>query len=157
GQACGEDFFLLPTDAADPPDDEYALNLVERIRQLHRQHSKVDGLVVLLDACYAGVAAQGAAARWSASLNNTLRYVALTATGDRPGYNGCFTRTLVETIRSGMRSVSADRLECVNFLPVVEGCCDQRPHLSSYISGPDPGLWLARNVHWLAQREIWQQ
>jgi hypothetical protein len=74
GEYVGTDFYLLPYNASVPPMSDTALHLVQLITELHRQHSTVDGLVVLLDACHAGVGAAGAAARWVGAVAGTLRF-----------------------------------------------------------------------------------
>jgi hypothetical protein len=63
GTSVYDDFYLLPVDALATPDSDSGIHLVQVIRELYGRHSFVDGLVVLLDTCYAGVAAAGAAAR----------------------------------------------------------------------------------------------
>ena len=50
---------------------------MQLIKELHREHSNVDGLVVLLDTCYAGVGAADAAAKWVTELRGTLRFEVL--------------------------------------------------------------------------------
>ena len=74
GEYTGSDFYLLPLDASLPPMSHTAINLVQLIKELHRIHSNTDGLVVLLDTCYSGVAATGASVRWVGELGGTLRF-----------------------------------------------------------------------------------
>src|SRR5262249_18220249 len=52
GDHSGNDFYLLPKDAIVPQlDSETAVNIVQRVKELYRVHSNVDGLVLLLDTC----------------------------------------------------------------------------------------------------------
>jgi hypothetical protein len=75
----GNDFYLLPRNTVLPPDSSTAIHLVQLIRELHRRHNDVDGLVVLLDCCYSGAAAAGSAAQWVGALGGTLRFEVLAA------------------------------------------------------------------------------
>jgi hypothetical protein len=79
GEHVGSDFYLMPRDALWPPTSRTALHLVQRIAELHSIHSNVNGLIILLDACYAGIAATAAVVRWSGELMDTLRFQVLTA------------------------------------------------------------------------------
>jgi hypothetical protein len=112
---------------------------------LHQIYSMVDGLVVLLDTCYSGVAAAGAANEWVNELRGELRFELLTASADRPAADGCFTKTLIGLVRSGLNSVYGDTLDCGAIRgPIATTCLHQQPQLPSY--NRDPGLYLARNV-----------
>src|SRR5208283_3930781 len=105
GEYAGEDFYLLLKDSSVPPRASSAIHLVQVVKELHREFSYVDGLVVLLDTCYSGVAAAGAAATWVRELQGTLRFEMLTAVADRPAADGCFCRSLTHLIRNGLTSV----------------------------------------------------
>ena len=66
GDHLGEDFYLLPKDAITPQlDSETAVNIVQRIKELYRVYSNIDGLILLLDTCSSGVAAASAASSGS--------------------------------------------------------------------------------------------
>lgn len=69
----------------------------------------------------------------------------LTASGDGPAYDGCFTRTLTATLRDGIVEVPAEYLLCSDISASVKAQCPlQVPeHLAL---NPDSTLWLARNV-----------
>jgi tetratricopeptide (TPR) repeat protein len=154
GEFAGVDFYLLPRDASVPPDSDTAIHLVHLIKELHRRHSDVDGLVVLLDSCYSGVAASGAAAQWVGALGGTLRFEVLTAAADRPAADGCFTRNLVELIRTGLVSVPLEYLRCEHVRELLKGRCPKQvPQLPAY--NADEGLYLARNVARLAEKKRW--
>ena len=101
GEYVGTDFYLLPCDASIPPTSFTALHLVQLIKELHRNYSNVDGLVVLLDACHSGVGAAGAAAKWVGELGGTLRFEVLTATNERTAADGCFSRNIAAVVREG--------------------------------------------------------
>ena len=69
GEMLGGEFFFLPIDASIPPTGNRALNLVQIIKELHLGgYAGLDGLVVLIDACFSGIAAAEAAQKWIASL-----------------------------------------------------------------------------------------
>jgi hypothetical protein len=102
GEMASRDFYLLPRDAQNPPDADTAMHLVNLIKETHRKApGRVDGLGMLVDACYSGVAGFGAAEVWSAELQGTLRFEMLTAAADLPAADGCFSRTLVRLLRDG--------------------------------------------------------
>ena len=107
----GTDFYLLPCDASIPPTSRTAVHLVQVIKELHCIYSNVDGLVVLLDACHAGVGAAGAAAKWVGELGGTLRFEVLTATNDRKAADGCFSRNIVAVVREGVAGAPS-RIRC---------------------------------------------
>ncbi|HMR03139.1 MAG TPA: tetratricopeptide repeat protein [Candidatus Competibacter phosphatis] len=150
GESVYDDFYLLPVDASATPDSDSGLHLVQLIRELYGRHSFVDGLVVLLDACYAGVAAAGAAARWVGKLGADSRFVVLTATADRTAADGCFSRALTQLIREGIASSPGEYLAWEEVRVALSGCCPlQNPQLPR---NNDEGLFLARNAVWPARR-----
>jgi hypothetical protein len=154
GEFAGDDFYLLPHNASVPPRAHTAIHLIQLIKELHREHSDVDGLVVLLDTCYSGVAAVGAAIHWVRELGGTLRFEVLTAAADRPAADGCFTRNLVEVIRAGLDSVPWDYLRCEPIRRVLEGRCPKQvPQQPTY--NADEGLYLSRNAAWLTGKRLW--
>jgi hypothetical protein len=138
-----EDFYFLPRDASDPPDSDTAIHLVQLIKERLKRHS-VDGLVVLLDACYSGVAAQDAAARWG-KLQFPVRFEMLTAAADRPAADGCFTRNLVSALRVGLSQLHGETIRCEDARDLIRGRCpNQEPRHPTLDA--DKGLYLARNV-----------
>jgi hypothetical protein len=146
GEFDGQHFYLLPMDAElDPLRPSTALNLVQHIAELQPNHSNVDGLVVLVDACYSGQAAAAAARQWQSTLADDLRYEVLTASADGPAAGGCFTRTLVALLRDGLARATSDvlRLEVAKAV-VVERCQSQPQHATW---NADPGLFLGYNAH----------
>ena len=151
GEYVGTDFYLLPCDASIPPTSFTALHLVQLIKELHRNYSNVDGLVVLLDACHSGVGAAGAAAKWVGELGGTLRFEVLTATNERTAADGCFSRNIAAIVREGMAGAPG-RIRCEKVREILlERCPNQQPQLPTY--NADDGLYLARNV--AVRREPW--
>ncbi|MGH7965542.1 MAG: hypothetical protein ACRERD_27645, partial [Candidatus Binatia bacterium] len=117
-------------------------------------HSNLDGLVVLLDTSFSGVAAAGAAAQWVSELAGTLRFEVLTAAADRPAADGCFSRHLVACMKEGLDSVPSETLRCEHLKKVIENCCpNQVPQHPAY--NPDDGLFLAKNRARFARKEPW--
>jgi Tetratricopeptide repeat/NACHT domain len=154
GVSVDEDFYLLATDASTTPTAQSAIHLVQLIKEQHREHSFVDGLIVLLDACFAGLAAIDAAAQWVGGLHGTLRFEMLTAVADRPAADGCFSRSLTRTIRTGIANVPSEYLRCEKLKPVIESLCpNQTPHLPTWDS--DDGLYLAKNVARFSINDSW--
>ena len=89
------DFFLMPNDAANPPNPEDAIHLAQIIKHRPAHPYDDDGLIVLLDACYSGEVAWDAAKYWERWLEGRLRYEVLTATDNQPTANAWFTRSLI--------------------------------------------------------------
>jgi hypothetical protein len=110
GEAIRDDFYL-PSNAALPPRSDTAVHLVQLLLEEYNEYSQVDGLVLLLDACFAGAAATGAASRWIHALQGQMRFQLLTATGLNPAYNGCFTRSLATLIREGLADAYSGHLQ----------------------------------------------
>ncbi|MDH3459709.1 MAG: tetratricopeptide repeat protein [Burkholderiaceae bacterium] len=146
GEHVGDDFYLLPADAENPPDADTAVHLTSLIKEVHRKTpGTVDGLGVLLDACYAGVAGFSAAQAWVKELGGTLRFEVLTAAADRPAANGCFTKTLVGLLKEGVSAQPAEHLQCMHLRPLIESLCpNQLAQNPSY--NPDQTLWLGKNT-----------
>ena len=154
GEHVGSDFYLLPTNATVPPRSHTAIHLVQLIKELHGQHSHLDGLVVLLDTCYSGVAAAAAAGKWVGELAGTLRFEVLTAAADRPAHDGCFSRTLTLLMKQGIPTLHAELLRCQHVREILEQRCKgQFPQLPSY--NADDGLYLARNTGEILASEPW--
>ena len=103
GERRGDDFYLLPLDAGTSPlNSDTAVHFVNLIKEAQNNApGSLDGLGVLVDACYSGLAGYGAAENWVAALKGTLRFEMLTAAADRPAANGCFSRTLANLLREG--------------------------------------------------------
>src|SRR6516162_1079948 len=101
GDHVKNDYYLLPRDAKCPPTSRTALHLSNLIKETHRTTAgQVDGLAILIDACYSGSAGYGAANAWVSELEGTLRFEVLTAgAADRPAANGCFSRALARLLR----------------------------------------------------------
>ena len=98
----GEDLYLLPYDGSceeSGPIRGYALSW--QLRRLFGDYSQFDGMLVLLDACYAGRAVIDAPNRWLQRLAEAQnRLTILSAVIDRPAANGCFTRALTEILQA---------------------------------------------------------
>src|SRR4051794_16137054 len=125
GTYAGRDFYLLTRDGVDPPDSETGVQLVQLVKEQHRRHPGLDGLVVLLDTCFSGVGALAAATYWVSELEGALRFEVLTAAADRPAYDGCFSRRLVACLREGLDGIPGDYLRSEHVQGVIERLC---PH-----------------------------
>jgi hypothetical protein len=137
------DFYLLPTDAEVPPADDTALNLVNHVKGLRRQY-ETDGLVVLVDTCYSGTGAVAAGKAWPSMRLGEFRFEFLAATADRPAFDGCFSKSLIQWLQRGMSGGLGDlRCEAVR-IALAGRCPNQLAHHVSYQS--DPGLFLAHNL-----------
>jgi hypothetical protein len=137
------DFYLLPTDAEVPPADDTALHLVNHIKGLRRQY-ETDGLVVLVDTCYSGTGAVAAGKAWPSMSLGEFRFEFLAATADRPAFDGCFSKSLIQWVQGGMSGALGDlRCEAVR-IALKDRCPNQRPQHFYWES--DPGLFLAHNL-----------
>jgi hypothetical protein len=145
GEHADDDYYLLPRDAQNPPTSDTALHLTNLIKETHRiAAGRVDGLAVLIDACYSGFAGFGAADAWVGGLRGTLRFELLTAAADRPAADGCFSRTLTRLLREGISALPAEHLRCSDLRARIERSCpNQTPQNPAY--NPDETLWLAKN------------
>jgi hypothetical protein len=146
GEHVKENYYLLPRDAEIPPTSDTAVHLTNLIMETHQiVAGRVDGLAVLVDACYAGFGGFSAAQAWVSELEGTLRFEMLTAAADRPAANGCFSRTLTRLLRDGISAVPAEHLRCVDLRSRIEKSCpNQVPQHPAY--NPDEALWLAKNT-----------
>ena len=159
GVARDGDFYYLSKDATGRGRSRADVNLSQHLKELLRDSSDLDGLLVLIDTCHAGVAAQQAAARWGeVGLGRlTRRYEVLSAAADEPAFGGEFTDTVIQVLRSGVPA--AGRTIDARYLrePLQEGARAQRPQRVTVDGGGwaqtgDEGLWLAYNA---AQRRAY--
>lgn len=161
GTRSDTDFYLLPKNATIPPTMRTAVNLVQLIREEFLREAAeggaIDGLVVLLDACSAGAGLPDVAACWiHRELKRSLRFELLTATGENPAYDGCFTRILIELLLDGdatNRSPNLRTQDCMT--PLSHGCNRQQPRILVNSHGADRGLWLMRNRAFASVMELW--
>ncbi len=151
GITVGDDYYLLAKDSPEEPDSRTAFLAGQRIKEFFRRYGRVDGLVLLLDTCESGNAADAAGRDWINIVRATeRRFEVLTATGDEPAYGGCFTRALDYLILTGS-ATALDRLGCVDVHgPVNELCTQQRAvHVAVNGAGAaaaDVSMWLALNA-----------
>lgn len=157
GWYVGSDYYFLPRDASIEPEPETGTHIVQQIEYAYRAHPNVDGLVLLIDTCHSGHAAEQAASRWIVEPRDDgyrkLRFEILTATApDREAWDGCFTRVLAECLRSGLNDVTTEELRCQDVERVLRNECMPRqwPQFLAFSPGiplvSDLGLWLGRNA-----------
>jgi ABC-type multidrug transport system fused ATPase/permease subunit len=151
GEHIGENFYLLPKDAAWPPDSRRAVLLATRVQELLARHSGLDGLLLLVDACHSGLGTMQAAEDWPRTIAQAGgRFEVLTSADDREAADGCFTATLVQLLRSGEPS-RGDSLRCADAKEVVQQACGRQVatwlafDARHSIHKTDGGLWLGRN------------
>lgn len=152
GDYADDDFYFLTRDGTSPPDSRRSFHLAQRVKELLGRYSLLDGLVILLDTCHAGVAASQAAARWVEIVGKAgKRFEVLTASDERTAANGCFSRSLARTLRSGHRELG-ERLRCPDLKRVIAGLCPTQTAVHLAFDGVravqqgDQGLWLALNA-----------
>ncbi len=134
-----------------------AIHLSQFVKELHGVYSRIDGLILLLDTCYAGIAAADAAHKWTSGLESRLRYQVATAASDRPAYDACFSRAVTEVIRNGSQVARSDYLYFTAFQGLLAERCkhQQSQFVGSSRGRDDSTLWLAKNVARLPSGATW--
>jgi tetratricopeptide (TPR) repeat protein len=148
GQYSGDDFYLLPFNASSTPTSDTAINLTQLIKELYRnsQGRGVDGLGVLVDACYSGAAAMSVAHEWVEKLKAEMRFEVMTATSAfRPAADGCFTRNLTRILSDGLGDVPDAYLRCIHLRTRIGQACPEQDPPQHPAYNPDETLWLAKN------------
>jgi hypothetical protein len=147
----GTTFYLLPKDAAWPPDSRHAVLLATRVQELLARHGGLDGLVLLVDACHSGLGAMQAAEDWPHTIAQAGgRFEVLTSADDREAADGCFTAALVQLLRAGEPS-RGENLGCADAKELVQQACGKQVATWLAFDGRrftrqgDAGLWLGRN------------
>ncbi|WET82161.1 FHA domain-containing protein [Amycolatopsis sp. QT-25] len=151
GEYADDDFYFLTKDTGLPVDSRGSFLFAQRIKELLGRYSMLDGLVILLDTCHAGIGARQAGQRWLRIVGEAgKRFDLLTASDDRVAANGCFSRSLVSVLRSG-HAEFGERVRCADLKRVITGLCPAQTavHLgfdgTREVSEADQGLWLALN------------
>jgi AAA ATPase domain len=146
------DLYLLPWDGVEQPDMDSGYLVGQRMAELIRNYRAFDGLLLMLDACQAGVAITAIPQGLLRHLAEAqTRFEVLTAVNDRPAADGCFTNAIVTVARAGDRDYPLDYLGAGYFRNAVADVCSRQQPPSWLVlhSGRpgrgDPGLWLARN------------
>jgi pSer/pThr/pTyr-binding forkhead associated (FHA) protein len=151
GEYADDDFYFLTKDTSLPVDSRKSFLFAQRIKELLGRYSTLDGLVILLDTCHAGIGALQAGRRWLRIVGEAgKRFDLLTASDNRVAANGCFSRSLVTVLRSGHTSFG-ERVRCADLKRVIAGLCPLQTavHLgfdgTREVEEADQGLWLALN------------
>ena len=155
GAYADDDFYLLPFDFNGELHSDTAYHVTHRLAELMRPQAggggRLDGLILLVDACHSGVTDPS---RWiKAAQELGIRWQILTSTDDQAAFDGCFTRALVGDLRDGVSSLGATlRCEPLRYR-VGRACPAQAPQWAAsdgvrvFVDRDvDEGLWLARNV-----------
>lgn len=139
--------YLLPIDGRDPPDMRSGYLVGQQLLKLFEDHHSFDGMLLLLDVCYGGLATIGAPLELRSQLTNT-RFELLAAVVDRPAAGGCFTKELIKYLRSG-DPYGEQYLLAPRVRDRLAGRCGQQDPVWDAIHGGqargDVGLWLAPN------------
>jgi tetratricopeptide (TPR) repeat protein len=152
GEFVRGDFFLMPTDAANPPNPDDAIHLAQLIKH---QPAHPDGLIVLLDACYSGTAIWNAVEYWVRWLEGQLRFEVLTATNDLSTANAWFTRSLIRLLERG-DPAAPEQLRCEDARNwVMKSHPQLTPQLSAHNSGRH--LRLGRNSSKVPGDVFWKE
>jgi Caspase domain len=155
GERAEDDFYLLPYDARLPPDSATALFIAKRLQELLRRHDRLDGLVLLIDTCYSGAGTLQAATHWPRTVAAARgRFEVLSAAAaDRPAFDGCFTATLTELLRTGVPKLG-ENLRCSELHGLIQDRCGQQDATHLALPGPESSLEATRGCGWRATKPI---
>ncbi|MFB7588645.1 hypothetical protein [Streptomyces sp. NPDC056169] len=152
GVSSGEDFYFLPVDGTGLGRSGEDVLLSQLLKEQLRDSPRLDGLLVLLDTCHAGVGAAQAGAWREVGLGRHLRrYEILTASADAPAFGGRVTECLIEVVRRGVGNAGSTVDSRYLRKPMMEAAGDQRPQRITHDGGSwaadgDEGLWWAHNA-----------
>ncbi|WP_144120912.1 caspase family protein [Catellatospora sichuanensis] len=158
GIAVDEDFYFLPADGSGRGHFDADVHVSQLLKEGLRDNPNLDGLLVLLDTCHAGVGAAQAAAWQQVGLGRrTHRYELLTSSADQPAYGGVVTRTMIEVLRAGITTAGTTigSRHLHSFLR--DEVVGQRPQRITHDGGgwanpDDEGLWWAHNAGHYSRR-----
>lgn len=150
-----DDFYLMAKDSA-VPDSREAVLVGQRLKELLRRYSALDGLVLLIDACHSGLAAEAAGREWLQTMRRSRRRLELlTATDEGPAYGACATRTLTRLILAGSPQLG-ERLHFTEVKGYLDQHCGSQVAIHMAYDGSrevlisDPAAWIAYNPAWSA-------
>jgi hypothetical protein len=147
------DFYLVAADTPGPAqvDSENAVPLGQRIKELLRQNSTIDGIMLVIDACHSGaLVVDPVPGLLREGMHARIEFFAATRPEDVAS-NGCFTRSLIELLKKGSAHSADPELraydEHARLRQVAPpGCHNLAPAVHLSLNGtPDAGLWLGRN------------
>jgi NTP pyrophosphatase (non-canonical NTP hydrolase) len=117
----------------------------------------LDGLILILDACHAGVGVRDVI-KHGLDLKDQVRLELLAGTFLREARYGCFSESLIELMEHGAPDLSTDYLDIRHAANAAAGACREVQDPPVYIGSgfgqdiSDPGLWVSRNMgspgHW---------
>jgi tetratricopeptide (TPR) repeat protein len=147
-------FFLMPTDGnAVRPRPETAYDIGSHLAFLlsDLDIEGLDGLMLVIDACHAGVGALEVMFK-AGTLTGSTRLLVLGSTFDEVSYEGCFSRSLIALMQNGLPQLSSDYIggqEAAN--AGVDACGEKQQETfltmaTSGRPGSDRGLFVTRNV-----------
>ncbi|KGM02929.1 hypothetical protein Q760_10575 [Cellulomonas cellasea DSM 20118] len=151
----GRRLYLLPRDGSPTPDTDSGYEIGRRLTEILMTEDAygLDGLLLILDVCHAGVGilncAQDAAA---AAAQADVRVEMLAAVFDQVARQGCMTKTITRAIRHGLPALSSDFITTFEAVDTVAEAClnEEEPLRFAMARGRrisnDPSLWIARNT-----------
>ncbi|MEU1407878.1 tetratricopeptide repeat protein [Streptomyces sp. NPDC005728] len=152
GIAIDDDFYFLPRDGGGQGDPDEDVHLSHWLKAELRKAANLDGLLVLLDTCYAGVGATQAAQWREVGLGrHQRRYELLTASANQPAYGGKVTKALIDVLRQGIPSAGTTVDARYLREPLLKAAGEQHPQRITHDGGDwaqsgDGGLWWAHNA-----------
>lgn len=153
GGSDDDDFYLMAADSA-VPDSRQAVLVGQRLKELLRRYSGLDGLLILIDACHSGLAVDAAGRDWLRTLRRGGRRLELlTATDEGPAYGACTSRTLTRLIRTGSPQLG-ERMHLAEVKAHLDEQCRSQVATHLAYDGSrdalvsDPTAWIALNPAW---------
>lgn len=151
-------FLQVVDSAVYPATDDEAWNPYQQVKQL-LPHSKLPGLMLLVDACMASSALPSVAG-WL-DVTGRSPHLWLGSSQQTQSFDGCFTRTIVDLLRRGLPESAhpthdlKQRLEVGDIRRIVDGACVERvdentgqrrrQRTAAHGSSGDPALFIAIN------------
>lgn len=161
GVAIDEDFYFLPQNGVGQGDSDEDVHLSQLLKEQLRAAANLDGLMVLLDTCDAGIGA-AQAARWQevGLGRRQRRYELLTASAAQPAYGGVFVRSFIDAVRKGVPSAGSTIDSRFLRDQLMQAAGSQHPQRITHDGGAwaeagDEGLWWSYNAaHELSVRRV---
>jgi len=127
-------FYLQVQDSNPNPRADHDFNVGVVLRDRLEDHTNIDGVILVIDACHAGALPAEAVTNWRDVTGGRLE-VLVASTHDHSAYAGCFTTTLTRILEDGLADGSDYILPIQVVSPINAQCTDQRASQSGFTHG----------------------